>query len=406
MPKPAARRIISWPMLPTPSSAERRAVEPARLRVLLLVPRAGAQLGDVVGHAAIEREDQREGQLGDRNRVLARAVRHVDAALRGRGDVDRVVAGAGADDQRQPAGVEHRRGDLGAAHDQHVGAASSGSPAVSAVVLQIRLVDDVAAGGLQPVDPALLELVGDQDFHAISCPSDQMNEQPVAELRLEPGRLGRHDAAGVGDRHQVVDGHRVQRERDRRLAASRPPARAPPCRGRRRRSRSACRCARRRSAAPARARRSCRRATSRPRRARAVLRRPRPQIDACTSWPSRYIETSPLPRGVGAAVGDRHALRAAPSRNCAGVAPAEILDGAVVGQDLHLVVGERDGDEGAGFAASPSPPQLGARPRRARGAMMAVGDVERRDRREGVDERSRSARRPPARSCAARRRRR
>ena len=61
--------------------AERLAEQALRLRVFLLVPLPGAQLGDVVGHAAIEREHQRERQLRDRDRVLARTVRDVDAAL-------------------------------------------------------------------------------------------------------------------------------------------------------------------------------------------------------------------------------------------------------------------------------------------------------------------------------------
>ena len=34
-------------------------------------------------------------------------------------DVDGVDAGAGADDQRQRAGIDHRVGDLGRSHDQH-----------------------------------------------------------------------------------------------------------------------------------------------------------------------------------------------------------------------------------------------------------------------------------------------
>ena len=82
---------------------------PRAFEYSFLFQRAGAQVGDVVGHAAIERQQQRERELGDGNRVLARAVRHVDAAL-GRGrDVDGVVAGAGAHDERQRPGLEHRR---------------------------------------------------------------------------------------------------------------------------------------------------------------------------------------------------------------------------------------------------------------------------------------------------------
>ena len=99
--------------------AERLAQQAARLRELLLVPRARAQLGDVVGDAPVERQDQPQRQLGDGDRVLARAVRHVDAAPRRAGHVDGVDAGAGAHDQRQRARVEHRLGDLRRAHDQH-----------------------------------------------------------------------------------------------------------------------------------------------------------------------------------------------------------------------------------------------------------------------------------------------
>ena len=33
--------------------------------------------------------------------------------------------------------------------------------------------------------------------------SNHVAEHRVAELRLEPGALGRHDAAGVGDLHEV-----------------------------------------------------------------------------------------------------------------------------------------------------------------------------------------------------------
>ena len=121
---------------------------------------AGAQLGDVVGDAPIERQHQAERELRDRNRVLARTVGDVDAARGGAGDVDGVVAGAGADDEREPAGVEHRRGHLGAAHDQHVRAARR-DRLRQRVFFELRLVDHLAAGGLQSVDAALLEFVGD-----------------------------------------------------------------------------------------------------------------------------------------------------------------------------------------------------------------------------------------------------
>ena len=108
----------------------------------------------------IERQDQPHRQLGDRDGVLARAVRHVDAALRGAGDVDGVDAGAGADDQRQRARVQHRLGDLRRSHDQdrRLRFLDGRDERVAG---GIGLEDHVAAGGLQRVETRLLELVRD-----------------------------------------------------------------------------------------------------------------------------------------------------------------------------------------------------------------------------------------------------
>src|SRR5579871_3943708 len=42
--------------------------------------------------------------------------------------------------------------------------------------------------------------------------SDQVAEHRVAEFRLEPRALGRHDAAGVRDGHQILDARREHRK--------------------------------------------------------------------------------------------------------------------------------------------------------------------------------------------------
>ena len=163
--------------------AERAAVQAARLRVLLLVPVAGAQIRDVVGDAAVEREDEAEGELGHGHRVLAGAVGHVDAARGGRRHVDVVVAGAGAHDEREPPGVEHRLGHLGRAHDEHV---RLGGPERldERRVLQVGLVVDRAAEGLQAVESALLELVGDEHLHMNDLvTSDESTGRPEAWVR-------------------------------------------------------------------------------------------------------------------------------------------------------------------------------------------------------------------------------
>src|SRR6185436_6601434 len=51
-------------------NAKRPSEQSAPLRVLLLVPLSRSQIGDVLRDAPIEREDQRERQLRNRNRVL------------------------------------------------------------------------------------------------------------------------------------------------------------------------------------------------------------------------------------------------------------------------------------------------------------------------------------------------
>ena len=144
--------------------AERLAHQALRLRVFLLVPRPGAQLSDVVGDASIEREDQSHRQLGDRDRILAGAIRHVDAALRRGGHVDGVDAGAGADDQRQRARIHHRLGDLRRSHDEdgRLRLADRGDERVAG---GIRLENYFATGGCERVETRLLELVCYQDLH-------------------------------------------------------------------------------------------------------------------------------------------------------------------------------------------------------------------------------------------------
>ena len=172
-----------------------------------------------------------------------------------------------------------------------------------------------------------------------------MNQQPVAQLGLEPGGLRRHDAAGVGDRHQVVDRDREHRERDRRRCRSRRPARAPRCRARRRRSRSACRCGRRRCRAAARARAAAaarRRASWRASRPAGVA----PDRSSAYQRPSRYIDDfAPCAAALAGRRVTGNAL-AQRRQELLRRAAREILDHAVVRQDLHLVVGKRDGDEG------------------------------------------------------------
>ena len=105
-------------------------------------------------------------ELGDRDRVLARTVRHVDSAASTRRDIDGVDARSGANDQRQLPGVEHRSSTC-VERTTSTCAPLEASAAASVVVFEIRLVDDIAPERLQAVDAGLFELVCDENLHVI-----------------------------------------------------------------------------------------------------------------------------------------------------------------------------------------------------------------------------------------------
>ena len=102
-------------------------------------------------------------------------------------------------------------------------------------------------------------------------------------------------------------------------------------------------------------------------------------------WPSRYIADLAFVARLRRPVGHAELL-AQLGEELLPAAAGEIADGAVIRQDLHLVVGKRHRDERAGVPFVAALPQFAARARRAGGAMMAVGDVEGRHLREQIDE--------------------
>ena len=203
----------------------------------------------------------------------------------------------------------------------------------------------------------------------------------------------------------------IQRERDRRLPGIDEPARARPCRGRRRRSRCACRSGRRRSSARARAARSCSTLTSSdaigssgPAAARGRSVR---------HSPSRYIAISPA-RGRGRrARRPRRSARAPSARNCVRRQPARSLTIRLYGRICTWSCGNATASTVVGSrrrrrATSPRCTPLAHLVARARGAgrpMMTVGDVERRKPLERLDQRVAIGAAARATACAARRRR-
>ena len=96
---------------------------------------------------------------------LPGTIRDVDATLRRRGDVDGVVARAGAHDQRQTA---RRRASAPSPWCSRTTSTSARVVPIASrkrIVFQVGIADDLAPGGLQTVDAGLLELVGDQNLH-------------------------------------------------------------------------------------------------------------------------------------------------------------------------------------------------------------------------------------------------
>src|SRR6185437_10601579 len=89
------KRVRPWNHLLSDLSeadqSERATKQSARFRKLFLVPLATSQRDHVVGNTTIDREYQRESKFGHCDRILARTIRNVNAALRSGGDVDRVV---------------------------------------------------------------------------------------------------------------------------------------------------------------------------------------------------------------------------------------------------------------------------------------------------------------------------
>ena len=172
---------------------------------------------------------------------------------------------------------------------------------------------------------------------------NQMHQQSVPEFRLEPGGFRRHDAARVGDGHQVVDA---------RPETSRTPRR--PCRSLTSRSSSAgprmpptksMRLSVRGSPTPrsgARTRR-CSTSTS---SASSGAAAPAPASAARRRTTGRRDTSTPRPCGRrGRARRHRTPRAFSAARNASGVWPPRSLTTRLYGKDLHLAIRKRHGDE-------------------------------------------------------------
>ena len=211
-----------------------------------------------------------------------------------------------------------------------------------------------------------------------------MRQQSIPQLGFEPGGLGRHDAAGVRNRHQIVHRRRIHAESDFGVAGVHETRELGGAANAADEVDSLVRpwiadCENRREHAvvqPLHVERAHRVGDRRPR----VEREPVPGA-------GEIHRALALARDGGASRPHRQPRREL-GEEVAGRAADEVLDDAVVRQDLHLPVRKRHRQEPARFRAAHV--SIGAC--RARGAMVSVGDVERghvgeRGRNRGADAR-------------------
>jgi hypothetical protein len=133
---------------------------------------AGSQVGDVVGDAPVDGEQQAQRELRDSDRVAARDIGDEDATGGSRVGVDRVGAGARPHHQSQPVGrLQTGLGDLGAPHHQCL---EPVDPIRKVVGAEIGLHHALVAPGRQGGQGLLGQRVRHQHAHASllaeSCP--------------------------------------------------------------------------------------------------------------------------------------------------------------------------------------------------------------------------------------------
>ena len=214
-----------------------------------------------------------------------------------------------------------------------------------------------------------------------------MRQQSVAQLGLEPGGLGRHDAAGVARsaiRSSTLTGcieNATARLPERTSCSSAAVPRAPPTKSMRGSVRDVA------DAEQRRQHRVLQPADVEPLGRRQRRRGGSPSVDR-VPLAARGTSTRRRGRaGTGGPSVHRRTARAARREATPACAPPRSLHHAVVGEHLHLRRRETPRPE-----TCPSRPvavaarrAADARARRAGGAVMTVGDVERRHRRERAD---------------------
>ncbi len=131
---------------------------------LVLFPFAGARRSVGLGNLPRQRQHQRDGVLGRRDRIAERRVHHDDAARGRRRNVDIVDADAGAADHFEIFGLlQHFRRDFGRGADRKPVEAVDRRGKLVLVLAEIGLEIDLDAAILEDRDRGGRQRVGDEN---------------------------------------------------------------------------------------------------------------------------------------------------------------------------------------------------------------------------------------------------
>ena len=177
------------PDLAEPDDAHHLPEEAVGLGVGGLVPRAGSEVGHVVGDPPVDREEQPHRELSDRDRVAARDVRHVDPDLGCRVHVDRVRARPGPHDQLERV----RRLDRGGCHFRapHDEGLEAGDPIREVVGRELRIRDTVVAAVGQHAHGGRVDGVGEENPHRLGAKQNGLMRNKPRAPTSEGRRLPR-----------------------------------------------------------------------------------------------------------------------------------------------------------------------------------------------------------------------
>src|SRR2546423_3916759 len=104
-----------------PNETKSATKQPTRLGKLLFIPFTLPQRDYVARYTPVERQNERKSQLSYCNRILAGAIRNINAAPRRSHNIDRVITRSSSDYQFDWTCFKHCLGYFCSSDDKHIG---------------------------------------------------------------------------------------------------------------------------------------------------------------------------------------------------------------------------------------------------------------------------------------------